>query len=217
MTFNNVHPKVEDYLLGLARVHDEDVLVEMEKRAADNGFPIVGRLCGMYLEQMARTIGAKRIFELGSGYGYSAYWFSRATGPGGEIHLTDSDPENERLAKEYLKRAGLDGPVIYHVGDAIEAFDATEGEFDIVYCDIDKHGYPEAWAKAKQRVRIGGLYMCDNMLAGGSVTGDPAAARRWEGYKEAIMSTNEAIFNDPDFHAVINPTRDGVVTALRLR
>lgn len=217
MGFNNVHPKVEDYLAGLASIHDEEVLLEMEKRAEEEGFPIVGRLCGMYLELMARAIGAKRIFELGSGYGYSAYWFARATGPDGEIHLTDSDPENERVATDYLTRAGLADPITYHVGDAIESFESVQGEFDIIYCDIDKHGYPEAWSKARHRVRVGGLYLCDNMLAGGSVTGDPEAAKRWEGYKEAIMETNEAIFNDPDFHAVINPTRDGIVTALRLR
>ncbi|MFP5299460.1 MAG: O-methyltransferase [Actinomycetota bacterium] len=217
MAFANVHPKVEQYLMRLASIHDEEVLLDMEKRAADNGFPIVGRLCGMYLEQMARSIGARRIFELGSGYGYSAYWFARAIGPDGEIHLTDSDPENERMATDYLKRAGLLDPITFHVGDALEAFESVQGEFDIVYCDIDKHGYPEAWHKARHRIRVGGLYLCDNMLAGGSVTGDPEATKRWEGYREAIMETNDAIFNDPDYLSVINPTRDGVVAALRLR
>ena len=70
-------------------------------------------------------IGAKRIFELGSGYGYSAYWFSRATGPDAEIHLTDTDPENERLALDFLGRAGLDKPINYHVSDALAALAET--------------------------------------------------------------------------------------------
>ena len=100
-----VHPEVERYLLSLASSDDEPILLEMEQLAKDEGFPIVGRLCGRTIELLARAIGARRIFELGSGFGYSALWFARATGPSGEIHLTDLDPENERKALDFLGRA----------------------------------------------------------------------------------------------------------------
>ena len=36
---------------------------------------------------LARAIGARRVFELGSGYGYSALHFARAVGEGGERAL----------------------------------------------------------------------------------------------------------------------------------
>src|SRR6266511_2179699 len=99
---------VEAYLTDLARAeHDPTVLVEMEARAAEHGFPIVGRATGRYLELAARSIGARRVMELGSGYGYSAYWFARAVGPGGEVVCTDGDPENAKLAADYLGRAEL--------------------------------------------------------------------------------------------------------------
>jgi caffeoyl-CoA O-methyltransferase len=202
---------------GLASVDDEPVLLEMEALAEREGFPIIGRLCGQLLELMARAIGARRIFELGSGYGYSAYWFSRATGDEGEIHLTDLDPSNERKALDYLERAGLGQPIHYHVVDALAGLDETEGEFDIVYCDIDKGGYPEAWRRGRERVRVGGLYICDNMLWSGRVTDEsdePDDSNEWT---EAIMQTNEAIARDPDFRSTIVPTRDGVVVALRVR
>src|SRR5918996_3422972 len=143
----------------LASGDDEPVLLEMEARAKENGFPIIGRLCGRALEVMARAIGARRIFEMGSGYGYSAYWFSRATGPAGEIHLTDTDPDNKKLALDYLGRAGLDGPIRYHVSDAFAALEETEGEFDIVYCDVDKGGYPKAWEMGHRRGRGGGGFV----------------------------------------------------------
>lgn len=209
-----VDPAVEDYLKDLASSDDEEVLLEMEALAAEKGFPIVERLCGRALEVMARSIGAKRIFEMGSGFGFSAYWFSRATGPDGEIHLTDTDAENERLAKDFLGRAGLMEPIEYHVSDAFSAFDATEGEFDIVYCDIDKDGYPEAWRKAKERVRVGGLYMCDNMLWSGRVTGRAEDPRPQ--LTAAIDETNRAIAADPNWREFILPTRDGVIVALRI-
>ena len=208
---------VDAYLKQLAQADDEPVLLEMEKLADDEGFPIVGRLCGQLLELLARAIGARRIFEMGSGYGYSAYWFSRAVGPGGEIHLTDTDANNQRQALDFLGRAGLDGPIEYHVAGALEAFDETGGEFDIVYCDIDKHGYPDAWERAKGRIRIGGMFICDNMLWSGRVTGDPAApADVRAGWTEAIEATNRAITGDPNYRSIIVPLRDGVIVALRI-
>ncbi|MDQ3962467.1 MAG: O-methyltransferase [Actinomycetota bacterium] len=211
-----VHPAITRYLEDLTRHDDEPVLLEMEALARENRFPIIGRLCGRYLELLARAIGAKRIFELGSGYGYSGYWFSRATGPDGEIHLSDGDPENEKKAMDFLSRAGLDAPISFHVGDAVEALNATEGEFDIVYCDIDKHGYPDAWDAGKKRVRVGGFYLCDNMLWSGRVTGESDEADVRPGWTDAIQATNVAISSDSNWRAIINPTRDGVMTALRI-
>lgn len=209
-------PRINAYLEELASVDDEPVLLEMEKRAKDNGFPIIGRLCGQLLELLARSIGAKRIFEMGSGYGYSAYWFSRATGPDGEIHLTDMEPDNEKLALDYLGRAGLDGPIDYHVASAFEAFDATGGDFDIVYCDIDKDGYPEAWEKARGRVRVGGMFICDNMLWSGRVArGTEPPNEQRDAWGKIIDQTNRTIKKDPAFRSLIVPLRDGVIVALR--
>jgi caffeoyl-CoA O-methyltransferase len=211
-----VSPAVERYMGELASGDDEPVLLEMEARAKENGFPIIGRLCGRALEIMARAIAARRIFEMGSGYGYSAYWFSRATGPAGEIHLTDTDPGNKELALDYLGRAGLDGPIRYHVSDAFAALEETEGEFDIVYCDVDKGGYPKAWEMGHRRVRVGGLYICDNMLWSGRVTGEVDDPDVRPGWTEAIHATNQAIAADSSFRSTILPTRDGVVFALRV-
>lgn len=214
---NIVDPAAERYLRDLAALDDEPVLLEMEALAAENDFPIVGRLCGQALEVMARSVRARRIFEMGSGFGFSAYWFSRATGPGGEIHLSDGDPANEPAAMDFLRRAGLADPITFHVGDAFEAFERVEGDFDVVYCDIDKDGYPEAWRKARTRIRPGGLFMCDNMLWSGRVTGEVDTPDVREGWTEAIDETNRMIFGDADWRSFILPVRDGVVVAIRLR
>src|SRR5205085_7630234 len=161
-------PNVETYIHGLLRRRDEPVLLEMEAEAEASGFPIVGRMSGVVIEILARSIGAKRVFELGSGYGYSAYWFARATGPDGEVHLTDTDPENERKAMDYLGRARVVNAITFHVGDAVTSLREVGGEWDVIYCDINKDGYPEAWREARDHVRPGGLYICDNTLGWGN-------------------------------------------------
>jgi hypothetical protein len=84
--------------------------------AAEHRFPIVGRAPGRFLEHAARAVGARRGRELGSGYGYSAYWFARAVGPGGEVVAPTATPENARLAEDYLSAAGMWDRVRYRIG-----------------------------------------------------------------------------------------------------
>lgn len=206
-----VAPGIESYMQQRLARFDEPVLLEMEAEAKERGFPIVGRTVGATLEVLARAAGARRIVELGSGFGYSAYWFSRAIGADGELHLTDGDPDNETKALDYLGRAGLDGPVRYHVGDAVETLRTLEGEFDIVYDDIDKGGYPDAWREARERIRVGGLYVCDNVLWSGRVLDEEP-----DGWTSAIIEHNRLIAEDERYVSTIVPTRDGVMVAARI-
>ena len=206
---------IEGFVRGLLDRHDSEVLLEMEREAEDRGFPNVGRSVGVVLEILARSIGARRVMELGSGFGYSAYWFSRAVGPDGELHLTDGDPENEKKALSYLGRAGLDGPVTFHVGDAVKTLQSTVGDFDIIYNDIDRWEYPHAWEIARERVRSGSLYICDNVLWSGRVAERQPDDPRAE-WTDAILEHNQAIADDDRYVSTIVPTRDGMFVALRV-
>jgi len=208
-----VDPRVDAYLRSLQSVHDEPILLEMETEAQRLGFPIVGRNVGVTLELLARSLGAARVFELGSGFGYSAFWFARAVGPEGEVHCTDGDPANQMKAADYLTRAGLWDRITYNVGDAVEALDETGGLFDLIYDDIDKQGYPDAWRVARERVRVGGLYVCDNVLWSGRV---PPDGEPPDEVTEAIREHNALIAGDRSFISSILPIRDGVMVALRL-
>ena len=102
--FPILDPRIDHYLNQLEAKHDDPVLLEMEKLAEQNHFPIVGRLSGVFLEAMALTLGARTVFELGSGYGYSAWWFTRAVGPEGTVYCTDGDPQNRVMAEDFLTR-----------------------------------------------------------------------------------------------------------------
>jgi caffeoyl-CoA O-methyltransferase len=210
-----VDPRVEDYMRSLLTRYDEPVLLEMEAEGKERGFPIIGRLVGVTVELLARSVGAERVFELGSGFGYSAYWFSKAVGATGEVHGTDGDPANEPKALDYLSQAGLAEPIRWHVGDAVTHLGTVEGEFDVVYNDIDKDGYPAAWIAARERIRVGGLYVCDNVLWSGRVAvqdeDDPRPV-----YTRAILEHNRLIADDDRFVSSIVPTRDGVFVALRV-
>jgi caffeoyl-CoA O-methyltransferase len=210
-----VNAKIEDYMRDLLG-GTHPVAEEMEARAKERDFPIVGRTVGITLEVLARAIGARRVLEMGSGYGYSAYWFARAVGPEGEVHMTEGDAGNQEKAVAYLDRAELAGRVRSHVGNALDIIEELDGHFDVVFCDIDKGDYPAAWAKASERIRVGGLYLCDNVLWDGRVVTGEDRQGTPAGWTAAVRQHNEAIAADERYLSTIVPTRDGVMVALRI-
>jgi len=158
-----VAPDIDRYLHELANPRDP-VLREMEVLAAEERFPIVGPQVGRLLYLLARSIGAHRVLELGSGFGYSAYWFARAVGPHGQVVLTEGSEDRARRAAEFLERGGFKDHVTILVGDALELAERQGGQFDIVFNDIDKEQYPRVLDRVETLLRPGGLFICDNML-----------------------------------------------------
>jgi caffeoyl-CoA O-methyltransferase len=131
------------------------------------------------------------------------------------VRLTDGDPANALKAEDYLKRAGLADRIHFHVGDAISELGQLADEFDVVFSDIDKDGYPAAWRAASERIRRGGLYVCDNVLWYGRVAvEDPGDSR--PGYTQAVLEHNRLIAEDERYLSTIVPTRDGVMVAIRI-
>ena len=204
-----VNEQIEDYLRKLYGERHE-VLVEMEIEARKLGFPIVGPLVGNLLYQLAKLVNARRVFEMGSGYGYSAFWWALAMS-GGEIFLTEGSEANKRKGEAYLERAGFLKNVKYHTGNALEIIDKVAGEFDIIFIDVEKQQYPAALEKAVKRIRRGGLLVADNVLWSGKVTQEKGDA-----LTESIKEFNRRVFSMNVFAASIIPVRDGVMIAYKI-
>jgi predicted O-methyltransferase YrrM len=193
-------------------VTDDPVLREMERLGAERDFPIVGPQVGRLLEVAARAASAKRVVELGSGFGYSAYWFLRALGSDGTILLTEGSPERAKEADAFLTRGGFAGRFRIEVGDGLAVAAALAPPFDVVFCDIDKHDYPKALPIARRLLRPGGLFITDNMLWDGRVldtAGNDAATK-------GVLDLTRELYAAPDFATTLVPMRDGVTIAVKL-
>ena len=206
-----VHPKVARYLESLVPPRDR-VLAEMEARANAEDIPIVGPLVGRLFFQLALMTRAKRVMELGSAIGYSTMWWARGVGSDGEVWYTDASAENARDAIGYLERGGVADRVHFMVGDAVQCMAEVKGKFDIVFCDIDKPGYPAALRAAMPRLKRGGLLVVDNTLWKGWV------ASRWGGgaSTKAVKRLNALTYGDDDSaFTVLIPLRDGVSVVVK--
>lgn len=215
---NILNESNERYLYSLLPERDE-VLTEIERVALEEDIPIVGPAVGRLLYQLARMIGAKTVFELGSAVGYSTIWWARAVGKDARVYYTDSSQENAARAKKYLERAGVGEQVEMIIGDAIEALRNQTKQFDIIFNDVDKTGYPEVLEIARQRVRPGGLFITDNTLWSGRVAAMEITKANIIDRAEstqAIAEFNRRLAADPAFFTTILPLRDGVTVALKL-
>ncbi len=203
-----------EYHLQLSQ-HSDPVLLRMEEEARRDNFPIIGPASGKFCHLMARAIGARRIFELGSGYGYSTLWFARAVreNGGGVVHHTVWDEGLQQRARANVAEAGYDDLVQFHLGEAVETLRNTEGPFDIIFNDIDKHGYPASLPVMKEKLRVGGLILIDNMIWHGAVFDPNDHTADTEGVREFTRLLQA----DPDFTFQLIPVRDGIITALKLR
>jgi caffeoyl-CoA O-methyltransferase len=201
---------VEDYIYGLLPERDA-VLREIEAQAKQRNIPIVGPAVGRLLYQLAQMTGANKVFEMGSAVGYSTIWWARAVGSSGLVTYTDGDRKNADEARGYFDRAGVSDRVRVLVGDALELLSEERGEFDIIFCDVDKQDYPRALRVAAPKVRKGGLFVIDNTLWSGRVT----EAKPKESTTEAIKEFNTTLYAMPEFWTTIIPLRDGVTVALK--
>ncbi|UCC44287.1 MAG: O-methyltransferase [Candidatus Zixiibacteriota bacterium] len=187
------------------------VLREMEEYAAEHDFPIVGPLVGRFLYQMAVAIKARKILELGSGYGYSAFWFSLATMGKGHITMTDSTRSNKKLAFDYFKRAGLQSQFDFRIGNAVNIARRLDGSFDIILNDIDKQDYLKTIDIAAKRLRRGGLFITDNLIWSGRV-----CEKKPDATSRAIIQFTKDLYRDTRFFTTIMPLRDGLSVSVRL-
>jgi len=202
---------VDDYLYSLLPKRNE-VLEEMEDYASKHDVPIVGPAVARVLQQLALTINAKTVFELGSAIGYSAIWWARAVGERGRVIYTDGDPKNAERARGYFERAGVTDRITLHTGDALEFLSEQKEEFDLIFNDVDKEDYPRVLRLVSPRLRRGGLFITDNVLWSGRV----AEKNPKEAPTKAILDFNRSLYSSPDFFTTILPIRDGLAVALKI-
>lgn len=204
---------VEEYMCGLLPPRDA-VLAKMEEEASKRDIPIIGPAVGRVLFQLARLAGARRVFEMGSAIGYSTLWLARAVGDGGEVYYSDGSGQNACEASGYFIEAGVMDRVRVLTGNSLELIDAVDGEFDIVFNDVDKHYYPEVFRKAVPRIRRGGLFITDNVLWSGRVARDTRGTD--DAWTLAIREFNRLIYEASNLFTTILPIRDGVAVCTKL-
>ena len=205
-----ISPAISDYLESLVPPRHPE-LARIERDAAATDFPIIGPAAGQFCYLLARMMGATRVFELGSGFGYSTAWFARAVreNGGGIVHHVVWDEDLSRRAREHLAVLELIDLVTFTIGEAVAALNRTEGPFDLIFNDIEKRGYPDALPVIAEKLRPGGVLVIDNMFWDGQIFDDADHSPDTDG----VRRFTQMVTASPEWEVTLVPIRDGLIVA----
>ncbi len=151
------------YVVGKIKEKDE-LILELEKYAAENNVPIVTKEVAEYLKFMVDMNKSQNILEVGTAIGYSGIIMARAAQKyGGKLTTIEIDEERYKEANINFEKAGLKN-VKTILGDAGEEIKKLDEEFDFVFIDASKGHYREFFDDSYKLLKKDGIIFIDNIM-----------------------------------------------------
>ena len=166
-----------------------------------------GAVQGRLLTILAEISNARNVLEIGTFTGYSASCLAYGLPEEGHIDSLEINDELEDLIREGWSRAGVEGKITLHIGDARKTIATLEGPYDLVYIDANKREYSEYYDLVFDLVRPGGLILADDVLWDGKLWQDPLPQDK---QTLGIAAFNDKVMADPRVESVLLPIRDGL-------
>ena len=137
----------------------------------------ITRDTGKFYNLLLKSIGAKRVLEIGLSHGYSTLWFADAVllknSQDSCIITVENDLSKIKIAEENFVKAEIENIVTIKQGDGItilnemlENFNKTHQKsyFDFVFIDADKENSIKYFELCFSMVRKNGIIAADNVL-----------------------------------------------------
>lgn len=127
-----------------------------------------------FLQNLVRSIGAKKTLDIGVYTGYSALSIALALPDDGKVVACDINDDCASKGKPFWQEAGVAHKIDLRIAPAIETMEklianGEAGTFDFAFIDADKPNYDNYYELCLRLIRKNGVIAIDNMLWGGSV------------------------------------------------
>lgn len=165
---------------------------------------------GALLTMLVKSTGAKNILEIGTFTGYATTCLALGLGEGGHIDTLEINDELDDLIHEGWQRAGVDGEITLHTGDALDTLESFKDRiehYDMVFIDANKRYYRAYYDAVFPMVKGSGLILADNTLWDGKILQDPLPN---DAQTREIAAFNDMVAADTRVEAFILPLRDGL-------
>ena len=195
-------------------VVEDEVLAAARARAAEVGVTPIGSGGGAALRFLASVLEARAVVEIGTGTGVSGLWLLRGMRADGVLTTVDIETEHQRLARQSFTEAGFATQRARTIsGAALDVIPRlTDGHYDLVFCDGDKHEYADYLTEALRLLRPGGVVAFDNALWHDRVA-DPAQR---DPETVAIRELVKAVQENELLVPMLLPVGDGLLVAKKV-
>lgn len=169
---------------------------EMETFAKEKSIPIVTAATGAVLKSLFKNWNVTKIWELGTGIGYSTLWIALGS-PNAQIITVDRNENQASILDKYAAEIlGQKKVSIRRISawilDYMYANVSQWADADVFFIDCDKVTYPELWDLITHHAKPGALILYDNVLWHGRLMdpsfqkpSDLAVRSLWERVKKS--------------------------------
>lgn len=207
---------IDRFLLGMIP-ESKGILPEMEEYARENHVPIITKDIAGLLAVLIKTAGVKSILEVGTAIGYSAIHMGLCAGEGFSIETIERDEETAAKAAEFIKKAGMENNISIITGNAEDVLKKVSGSFDMIFVDAAKGQYLDFMKDSIGRLRIGGLFVCDNVLFRGMVAERSLLIRRKITIVKRLKKFLSFISSCESLQTTVIPMGDGMSISCKLK
>jgi len=207
------YDKVTEYIQSLYK-NKEYLLQEkyVKNMEVKNYIPTVDDCTANLLRLLIKLLKPKKILEIGTSVGYSTTSMALEIEEyGGHITTIEFDEKVADQAESNFKAAGVDKSITLLRGDALAIIEKLEGEYDMIFQDVDKKLYSQLLPNCANLLKKGGILLSDDALFP-VMDLDP----KWTDQIEPIKKYNEEIMKFKGLDSVLLPIEDGIMFSIKV-
>lgn len=163
---------IVEYVRALHSPPVSEVLFEIENKIArgEEFWPIIKPEVADFMKVMLSLIKPVQILEIGTAVGYSSILMSNYLSENGHITTIERFPYMINIAKENIKKAGLENTITMLEGNASCILPTLKANsYDLVFMDCAKGQYIHFLPECIRLLKPEGLLVTDNVLHKGTV------------------------------------------------
>lgn len=193
------------------------LLEEIEKRAREDGIPIIRKETGALLKTLLTALQPEEVLEVGTAVGYSALLMAEVLPEGSHITTIEKYEKRIPAAKENFKKAGQEKNITLLEGDAGEIMTKLpSASYGFIFMDAAKGQYIHWLPRILELLAPGGMLVSDNVLQEGNILEsrfaverrDRTIHRRMREYLYALKHTKK-------LETAVLPVGDGVTVSVK--
>jgi predicted O-methyltransferase YrrM len=196
--------------------NEKDPLIEeMEKYAVKFNVPILSNQAIEFMELLIRIINPKRVLEIGTAIAYSSIRIAKNLKKKSIIHTIEKSEENAEVARDFVKKSGMEGRIKIMVGNALNIMPQLQKKYDFIFLDADKEDYKRLFDYSLILMKRGGVIFVDNLLWHG-YSASKKVPPEYKTSTKHIREFNKIFMSQPSLKSTILPIGDGIGLGVKM-
>lgn len=197
---------------------ENELLRQMEQKAADIYIPIMQPSAMAFLQQIIRWTGARKILELGTAIGYSSIRMALAAGKEAKIITVERDQAMIEEAANNIKTLNLQSVIHIVEGDATEDLQEVQDSapYDLILIDAAKAQYEHLFQKCTDVLAEKGIIVTDNVFFHGLVCNiEDVKKKQLNRLVKKVDEYNHFLAEQKDFDTIFLTVGDGMAVSTK--